>query len=216
MNLDELKSYQEELAGKVTLVDGFGRIERVAGVDVAYSGERAYGAAVVLDYKSMETLETRTAKTQVSFPYIPAFLSFREGEPMRAALRGLQSGYDVLLVNGHGIAHPRGIGLASHLGVELGVPTIGVARGLLCGKVAEKKLGSARVIRFKGREVGFKISVADKPLFISPGNMVSLASSLKIALSCMRGHGLPEPLWAAHNAASAAKDMGKINQSSYP
>lgn len=197
MDLEKLASYQEELAEKVTLADGFERLDRIAGVDVAYSGNHAYGAAVVHDYKSMEILETKSAKTVVSFPYIPTFLSFREAEPMTAALRGLEKSFDVLLVNGHGIAHPRGIGIASHLGVELGIPTIGVARGLLCGEVVENN------IRFKGRDVGFEIGVKGKPLFISPGNMVSLPSSLKIVLACMRGHKLPEPLWAAHNAASA-------------
>jgi len=205
MDLEKLVSYQEALAEKVTLVDGFERLLRIAGVDVAYSGNHAYGAAVVLDYKSksMEILETKTSRTVVSFPYIPTFLSFREAEPMVAALRGLENSYDVLLVNGHGIAHPRGIGIASHLGVELGIPTIGVARGLLCGEVIENK------IMFKGRKVGFKIGVkGGKPVFISPGNMVSLSSSLKIVLACMRGHGLPEPLWAAHNAASTAKGSG--------
>jgi deoxyribonuclease V len=203
MDLEKLVSYQEELAEKVTLVDNFERLDRIGGVDVAYSGNHAYGAAVVLDYKSMEILETKTSRTVVSFPYIPTFLSFREAEPMTAALRGLEKGFDILLVNGHGIAHPRGIGIASHLGVELGIPTIGVARGLLCGEVIENN------IMFKGRDVGFKIGVrGDKPLFISPGNMVSLPSSLKIVLACMRGHGLPEPLWAAHNAASAARDSG--------
>lgn len=209
MDLEKLAALQERLADNVVLRDGFKSLERIAGVDVAYSRSRAYSAAVVHD-SNMNILETKTARTVISFPYIPSFLSFREADPMKAVLRRLESAFDVLLVNGHGIAHPRGIGLASHLGVELNQPTIGVAKGLLCGKVAEKETDMARVIRFKGKEVGFKISVGGgKPLFISPGNMVSLKSSLKIVLSCMRGHGLPEPLWAAHTAASASKRKGK-------
>lgn len=207
MNLEKLVLLQRRLAKKVALRDGFARLERIAGVDVAYSGEHAYAAAVVLDYESMEILETKTAKTIVSFPYIPTFLSFRELEPMVVALRGLENNYDILFVNGHGIAHPRGLGIASHIGVSLGVPTIGVARGLLCGEVMEKGLEEASIIVFQGREVGFKLAMGKKgrALFISPGNMVSLPSSLKIVLSCMKGHKLPEPLWHAHTAASQAK-----------
>lgn len=202
MDLERLAAYQKELAEKVSLVDGFKGLDRIAGVDVAYADKKAYGAAVVLD-SDMNLLETKTARTLISFPYIPSFLSFREAEPMRAALGRLETDFDVLLVNGHGIAHPRGVGIASHLGVVLGLSTVGVAKGLLCGEVIEK-LERRRVIVYDGREVGFMIAAKGKPLFISPGNKVTLESSLRIVDACMRDHRLPEPLWAAHTAASKA------------
>jgi deoxyribonuclease V len=206
MNLEKLALLQHRLAKKVTLSDGFARLSRIAGVDVAYSGKRAYAAAAVYDYESMRLIETKVAESKVSFPYIPTYLSFREAEPMKNALQALKSGYDVLLVNGHGIAHPRGLGIASHLGVELRIPTIGVAKALLCGEVTEKGLEEASIIVFEGREVGYRLAVGKKyrPLFISPGNMVSLASALRIVKACMRGHALPEPLYVAHRAATEA------------
>lgn len=207
MDLKELASLQLRMAKKLVLRDGFSRIRHIAGVDVAYLHDIGHAAAAVLRYGDMHPVEIKSVAVNVSFPYIPGYLSFREAGPMKAAISALQGGFDVLLVNGHGIAHPRGLGIASHLGVELRVPTVGVARRLLCGEVVEGGGEEIRPVVYRGRIVGFRLlsGKGKKPLYVSPGNLVSLKSSLRIIRECVRGHVLPEPLYLAHQAASDAK-----------
>lgn len=195
------------MAKEVVLRDGFSKLEKIAGVDVAYKKNTAFAAAAVLEFKEMSILEVRTKVMYVSFPYIPGFLSFREAEPMKSAISNLIQDYDVLLVNGHGIAHPRGLGIASHIGVDLGVPSVGVAKGLLCGEVKEDSEKKAVPVFFEDRVVGYRITPGRKrrPIYVSPGNLVSLKSSLEIVKACLRRHSLPEPLYKAHRAAAEAK-----------
>jgi deoxyribonuclease V len=112
---------------------------------------------------------------------------------------------DLLFLDGHGICHPRGLGLASHIGVSLGKPSIGVAKSRLCGDFREPKLGKPESIVFGKRQVGWAFRGRFRPIFISPGNMVSLDESLKVTLRCLRNHRLPEPLRLAHLYAGEAK-----------
>jgi deoxyribonuclease V len=213
MDLDRLARLQLKMAKKVVLKDDFSKPRRIAGVDVAYELDYAFAAAAVLRFKDMTPLEIKIQSTRVSFPYIPGYLSFREAEPMKLALRALESDYDLLFVNGHGIAHPRGLGIASHIGVELSVPTVGVAKGLLCGEVKKGNLERTMPIIYKDRRVGFKIFPGKKggAIYISPGNMITLSSSLKIVKACMKGHALPEPLYMAHHKATRAKKKSMLS-----
>jgi deoxyribonuclease V len=192
--LKGLAKEQEGLARKVSLRDGFKRLERVAGADLSFSDEKIFSSVVVCSHPSMEVLETATHESRVGFPYIPGFLSYREAPSIARAFKRLKTRPDILLVDGQGICHPRGIGLASHLGITLDVPAIGVAKSRLCGEARGKG------IFLKGRQVGWLLETRPgaRPLYVSPGHRVSLESSLEIARSCIRDHRLPEPLRLAH------------------
>lgn len=204
----EFIKIQENLAKKVVLRDGFYKLKRVAGSDLAFHGTRLFCASVALDYNSLEILEKRFIEAKVSFPYVPTFLAFREAAPIIEAVKKLK--FDVLMLDGHGIAHPRRIGIASHVGVQLNVPTIGVAKRILCGEVEEKLVtGEPAPLVYKSEQVGYAYRSKDgtNPIYISPGHKVSLESSLKIVLHCIRKHKLPEPTRLAHMLAMSKNNL---------
>lgn len=185
-----------ELSQMVEAVELEHDAELVAGVDVSYVGGAAYSAAVVMD-ESLDVLEVSTAETRVDFPYVPGFFSYRELRPAMKALQGL-SDYDVLMVNGHGLAHLRGFGLASHIGVETNKPTIGVARRLLCGELDDPD-AEETPIRHNGEVIGAKMtSPTGSPVYVSVGHLITLEACIEIADACFLDHSLPEPLMAAH------------------
>lgn len=208
LDIGKLYALQEKLAKKVSLKDHLppDKIEYVAGCDLAYSGERVFCAIVVLNFSSLEIIREKVVKTDIRFPYIPTLLAFREKDPILKAVKGVA--FDVLMVDGQGIAHPRGLGIASHIGVMLNKPTIGVAKSRLCGEVqGEFEAGKTAPLIYEGRQVGHAL-VAKKntrPIYISPGHKVSLDSSLEIVQRCIRGHKLPEPTRLAHLKAEATK-----------
>ncbi len=194
--LNLLALEQMELSELVEAVELLHEAELVAGVDVAYVGGVAFSAAVVMD-ESLDVLEVSTAETRVEFPYVPGFFSYRELRPALKALQGL-SGYDVLIVNGHGLAHPRGFGLASHIGVEANKPSIGVARRLLCGELDDPD-AEETLIRHGGKVVGAKMtSPTGSPVYVSVGHLITLEACVEIVDTCFLDHSLPEPLMAAH------------------
>jgi len=194
-----LKRLAEFQLGQASLVDeedGVGKIGLVAGVDAAYSRESGYAACVVID-SDLEVVETGSAEVEASFPYIPGYLSYREAPVVRAAVEEV-SGFDVLLVNGHGVAHPRGYGLASHVGLALDVPSIGVAGRRLVGEEGVMVEGQAP-IRYGGRVVGVKLRMGGhSPIYVSVGHRVSLESSVRIVRRTMSDGRFPEPLREAH------------------
>ena len=197
--LESLALEQIELSDKVQAVELDREAELIAGVDVSYVGGVAFSAAVVMD-ESLDVVEVSTAETRVEFPYVPGFFSYRELRPAVRALHGL-SGYDVLMVNGHGVAHPRGFGLASHIGVELKKPTIGVARRLLCGELDDPDADET-LIRHSGKVIGAKMtSPTGSPVYVSVGHLITLESCVEIADAYFLDHSLPEPLMAAHRYA---------------
>lgn len=190
------------LAKKVVSEDRIPKtIRLVAGVDAAYAGDLAFGAAAVLDYDSLEVLETQTAMRQVTFPYVPTLLSFRELPVVAACIRKLKMQPDILLVDGHGRAHPLKCGLASHLGVALGKPTVGVAKSRLIGE--QMKIGEDTFLTHDG-EVAAAVVLAvkgAKPIYVSVGHMVSLETAVNIVRHCIHGFLVPEPIRAAHSLA---------------
>lgn len=208
--LETLVEEQERLARRVSLRDGFTKLERVGGMDSAYSGGMAFSSVVVCGYPSMEVLGSASHASREAFPYISGFLSYREVPSMAGAFRKLEARPDVFLVDGQGICHPRGIGLASHLGVLLGIPTIGVAKSRLCGTA-----DGGRIL-LGGRQVGWLMRPGrgSKPLYVSPGHMVSLSSSREIVSSCMRDHRLPEPLRLAHLYSNRERNKHEGNPAS--
>ncbi|MEM0438177.1 MAG: endonuclease V [Candidatus Micrarchaeia archaeon] len=210
MNLQNLFKLQETLASNVILEDRFGKIRLIGGIDAAYSGDTATCVAVVLDYRTLEPVESAHVRSRTTFPYIPGLLSFRESPIMKKAYLKLRHKPDILLVNGNGLIHPRGLGIASHLGIMLDTPTIGVAQRLLCGEV-----GKDGLIFLNGRHVGYEYRAqgihsrnpqrTGAPIYISPGHKVSLKSSLRIVKHCIAGHKLPEPLFLADKLSKQLK-----------
>jgi deoxyribonuclease V len=179
------------------------KIRLIAGVDVAYAGETAIGAVAVLDYESLELLERQTATCTVRFPYIPTLLSFREIPAAIACTKKLKLQPDVFLVDGQGIAHPYRCGFASHLGLALRKPMVGVAKSRLVGEPANAYLVD------KGQIIGAVVTTKEgsKPVFVSVGHLVSLETAVKIVKHCLRNSRIPEPLLQAHEIATAERQL---------
>jgi deoxyribonuclease V len=161
---------QKDIARKVIARDDFGKIKLVCGVDIAYDGDIAYCSAVVME-KGEVVLESNDHKTTVSHPYVPGLLMLREAEPILQTVKLLKS-YDLLLVDGHGLLHPRKCGLACYVGVTLDKPTIGVAKSRLCGKVRQDDY-----LEFRGEILGFMFG---KKMYVSVGHRVSLETAIAI------------------------------------
>jgi deoxyribonuclease V len=181
------------------------KIRLVAGVDVSYGEEDAVGAAVVLDYETLNLVECQVAVCKVKFPYFPTLLSFREVPAAVACIRKLKLQPDVFLVDGQGLAHPYRCGFASHLGLAIGKPTIGVAKSRLIGKPT--KIGEDILLVQDKQIVGSVVTTKEyvKPIYVSIGHLISLATAVKIVRHCTRGNRIPEPLLAAHRIASEKK-----------
>lgn len=184
-------------------------IRYVAGVDVAYSGENSIGAVAVLDFASLSTVEFEVARVKTSYPYVPTLLSFREISPAVSAIQKLEVRPDVFLIDGQGIAHPYRLGFASHLGLMINKPTIGVAKSLLCGEVQPFNGQRLAPIIDHGETIGMAVITVPgkKPLYVSIGHQVSLERSVQVVAHCVRGYRIPEPIGRAHMAANAEKKL---------
>jgi len=175
--------------------------EYIAGVDAAFSKDWTFAAACLYRYPHLTLMEQAAAAKQLTFPYVPGYLLFREGPAIIAALRKLKKKPDVILLDGQGIAHPRGIGSASHLGVLLDIPTIGCAKTRLVGEYREpgERKGNWTELQFDGRTVGAVLRTRDRvrPLFLSPGHRIDLPGTIRVALGCVGRYRIPEPLRCA-------------------
>ena len=181
------------------------RIEYVAGVDVAYAKEYSIGAVAVLDFGDMTLIERTTSQQATRVPYRSTFLSFRELSPTVSAVKRLKTKPDVFLVDGHGLAHPRRLGFASHLGLALDAPTIGVAKRILCGEVRNNGSEQWKPVVHEGEIVGcaLRSKPGAKPIYVSIGHKVTLQTAIGIVLHCTRDYRIPEPLRQAHLAAKS-------------
>ncbi|MEA1984330.1 MAG: endonuclease V [Euryarchaeota archaeon] len=209
---DSLKQLQSQIASEVIVEDRFAPLLRIGGVDCSYLDERIICAVVVLDYETLEPLEHVHATREVSFPYIPTFFSFREGAAIIEAFRKLEVRPDLLMLDGCGIDHPRRAGLASHIGVLLDIPTIGVAKNILCGTAdVPHRPGETSPLVYQGEQRGWllKTTGPSRPIVISPGHRVSLQSVIDIVEHCLLGHKLPEPTRCAHTYVNELKRMKK-------
>ena len=190
---------QNELRHQVRIEDAFDPPKTIAGVDVGFDTVRdeAKASIVLLDAQTMAVKAQVTTHQAVSFPYIPGFLSFREIPVLLRALSDLPEMPDMLMVDGQGIAHPRRLGIAAHLGVVTGLPSIGVAKSLLCGTYQEPgpEKGATSLLMHKGEKIGTVLRSKDnvKPLFISPGHRVSHDTAVAYVLRCLTKYRLPEP-----------------------
>lgn len=204
----EAIAIQQQLRTLVQVEDDFAMPHTVAGVDVGFEqGNRVTRAAVaVLSFPALELVEYTIAREATRFPYVPGLLSFREVPAVLAALQQLSVLPDMLLCDGQGIAHPRRLGIASHLGVLLDRPTIGVAKSRLVGsheEVGEEK-GAWQPLMDKGEVIGCVLRSRSRvtPLFISPGHRIGLDSAREMVLACTTRYRLPETTRWAHRLAS--------------
>lgn len=218
MTSEEAKAQQTAMRGLVSLEDGFGEIKAVAGVDLSLDVEKNEGHAVVvvLSFPDFHVLETRYADAALKMPYIPGLLSFRESPVVLEAFAQIETVPDLILVDGQGLAHPRGFGIACHLGVLLDIPSIGVAKSFLYGKYDAAALGKTAgdsvplKDRAEQRVIGSvtRTKPRTNPLFLSPGHKISVVSATRLVLDCGRGYRLPEPTRQAHNLITAFKKTG--------
>lgn len=207
LDLNDLARIQENVARQVVQRDGFKRLETIAGCDISFAeGDRAYAACAILNYGNLGLVKQKAIKVKLKLPYIPTFLAFRELEGMLKALNSMEA--DVYMVGAHGVAHPRRAGLASHLGVMLDRPTLGVAKSKLCGEAKEpsKKRGAYTLLNEDGETIGgvLRTKSGSKPVYVSVGHKISLKSAIDLTLKTTREHRLPEPLHLAHELATKA------------
>jgi deoxyribonuclease V len=209
----EAKAIQADLAKRVERVDAMSldQITTVAGVDNSYltvDGQAlACAAIVVLTFPSLQIVETAVAWSPVTFPYVPGLLSFREAPAILAACAAVKAEPDVILFDGQGYAHPRRLGLASHLGVVLDRPTIGCAKSRLVGHFAEpeRRFGASTQLIDRGEVVGaaLRTKPRHKPLFVSPGHKISVETAVAITLACCQEtEFMPTPTRLAHEIVS--------------
>lgn len=200
LGIEEAKAKQRELAQRVVLEDQFGEIRYIAGVDMAIdelSGGMARAAVVLFSFPDLTILEKHVYEEPMRMPYIPGLLSFRELPSLLGALAQLKQRADLVMVDGQGIAHPRRLGIASHLGLWIDTPTIGCAKSILVGKhePVGEAVGDWQPLIYYHQTIGaaLRTRLKVKPMFISQGHKISLESSLKYVLDCGRGYRLPEP-----------------------
>ena len=208
----EAIAIQQQLRGEVKLAGPYDRDhppETVAGVDVGFEAANTItrAAVVVLDFPSLEPIEHAIYREPTRFPYVPGLLSFREIPAVLGAMEKLESLPDLLLCDGQGIAHPRRLGIASHLGLLTGIPSIGVGKSRLIGSYEEpgEEKGSWTPLLDKGETIGAVVRTHSntKPLYISPGHGIDLESAIYFVLACTRRYKLPETTREAHNLASS-------------
>jgi deoxyribonuclease V len=196
---------QKELASQVVRQTRLGPVKVVAGLDAAFGSGQVRAAAAVLSYPELELMEYAIATRPVTFPYLPGLLSFREGPAVLEALAGLSRRPDLLIFDGHGLAHPRRFGLACHIGLLLDIPAIGCAKSRLCGRYEEPgpERGSSTLLRDGQEIIGAVVRTrpAVRPVFVSIGHRVDLATSRHYVLACCQGYRLPETTRWAHRLA---------------
>ncbi len=207
----EAVAAQRDLRGRVQLVPA-AVPDRIAGIDCAFLDDAIITVAVVWDVPGAKVLETRAARAPLSFPYVPGLLSFREVPVMLTVLRRLTTPVGGILCDGQGIAHPRRFGLASHLGVITGLPTVGCAKSRLTGTHREPgtRRGSVAPLMDGGERIGSVLRTRDgvRPVYVSPGHLCDHDSSVHWVLACRGGFRLPEPTRLADRLVAQYKRTG--------
>lgn len=193
-------SIQTELQTKVSLKKSFKTIKLIAGCDAAIdiASNQMFGGVIVYSYPDLKEIERQNASEKISFPYVPGFLSFREAPLLLKVIERLKTNPDLFIFDGQGIAHPRMLGIASHLGLFLDRPAIGCAKSRLIGDYKEPgtKRGSYTTLFNKQhKQIGIVLRTRDnvKPLFISPGHKIDFENSKKVILNCFDGYRVPKP-----------------------
>lgn len=202
---------QQLMRHQVRIEDDFPPIKTIAGIDVGYdiNLNMSKAALVVIDTATLRPLESRIVIEPTPFAYIPGLPSFREAPVILKGLEKLETKPDILMIDGHGIAHPRRLGIAAHIGVLTGMPAFGVAKSVLCGTYIEPgpEKGSTELLIHKGERIGtiYRSRTNVKPLIISPGHRISQESALKITISTLTRYRLPEPTRLADKLSKVRK-----------
>lgn len=201
-----LANIQWKLAEQVIKKDFFTELKNIAGVDVSFThNTQAVAAGVILDLETLDVIEQVIQEVELLFPYIPGFLGFRESNAMVSVLNDLKKTYDVVMVNGHGLLHPRGFGLASHVGIMIDKPTLGVAKNLIVGSRIKEDINSSDFIIFRNGVIGAYLN----GIYVSIGHKISLKTALKLVeeTSIFK---TPEPIRQAHiHATNTFKNILK-------
>ncbi len=214
---EEARAVQIRLTGSVLLQPLPSSFEILGSSDIGYVPAIDRLVAVMLTFRwpGLELLETSHVVAPIEFPYIPGLLSFREIAHLIVAFSRLSHPPDILLCDGQGIAHPRHLGLASHLGLCLDIPTVGCAKKRLCGShdPFDLRRGNYTSLRYKGQTVGYVFCTRDnvKPVYISPGHMADLETSRQLIERCLGRYRIPEPLRQAHNTATQLRQRLKAS-----
>ena len=199
---------QEKLRARVVHEDRLGPVRHVCGVDVGFEagGTITRAAVAVLSFPALEPVESAIARRKTSFPYVPGLLSFRETPAVLDALGRLKTAPDLLLCDGQGVAHPRRCGLASHIGLAANIPSIGVAKTRLIGvhRDPPDRRGAWAPLVDAGETIGavLRTRAGVKPVYVSIGHRVSLATAIRFTLACCTRYRLPETTRRAHRLAS--------------
>jgi deoxyribonuclease V len=221
MNAAQAREIQLSLARKVVIENEVINPRLVAGIDISAPDAQgvARGAVIVLRYPEFSMVEVKVVEGKITFPYIPGLLSFRESPLILAACEKLSNTPDLILLDGQGIAHPRRMGLASHVGLFLDLPTVGCAKSILCGqhRPVGEEAGSYAELLDKGELIGAALRTKSgvRPVYVSVGHKIDLAAALQWVIKCCRGYRLPEPTRLAHLAAggilaSEPSSQGKL------
>ena len=204
ISYDKAINIQQSLSSQITLEPLNSPVELVAGADVSYSkgSNTFYSGVVILRLSDMSIIEEATAEGNVDFPYIPGLLSFRESPVLIKAFEKIKITPDAVIFDGQGIAHPRSLGIASHLGLILDIPSIGCAKNILVGEYNNlgDEFGEYSLMMYKNKAVGAAVRTKKKvsPVFVSPGHKIDIESSINTILRVCRGYRLPEPTRQAH------------------
>lgn len=204
----EALEVQRRLGGQVRQLPLAKPVKTIAGADVSYQKEskEVYAAALVFSYPDLVLVDQALVADKVAFPYVPGLLSFREAPVLTRAFRKVRRKPDVIIFDGQGIAHPKGIGLASHMGLILDCPSIGCAKTRLVGthSLLPETRGSIALLNDQGRVVGSAVRTRErvKPVFVSPGHAITIEESIHLVLNSCKGYKLPEPTRQAHIAAN--------------
>ena len=207
----EIQKYLKE--NNLILKNEFKEIKTIAGADVSFSkySDTVFAAVILMSYENLEIIEKVHSVDSACFPYVPGYLSFREVPVLLKAFEKLKDPPDIIICDGHGIAHPRGFGLASHLGVILDIPSIGVAKKKLVGEheYLGNESGSKVDLIYNNSKVGIVLRSRTnvKPVYISPGHKVGFEDSLEIVKKTIRKYRLAEPIRAAHKYVNEIRKL---------
>jgi deoxyribonuclease V len=205
----EAIALQRELAPQIDMSDANATFHTIAGIDVGIKGEIARAAVVVMTFPELQEVERVCSERPITMPYIPGLLSFRETPVILDALASMEHTPDVLIFDGQGYAHPRRMGIATHVGILLDQPTIGCAKSRLCGTHEEPgpERGSYTWLRHKEEIIGavLRTRTQIRPVYVSVGHRIRLETVIDLILCCGAGYRLPEPTRWAHRVASGTR-----------
>ncbi len=212
LSISEAVELQRKLAGEIVCSGKPEKIDHVAGIDLAYdkSANLGFCAVVLCTYPALKVSRICRVHDEVRFPYVPGLLSFREGPLVLKALANLDIQPDVIIFDGQGIAHPRRLGIAAHMGLLLNMPSIGCAKSRLCGSYEEPGLDRGEksfLFDRKNRPIGSVLRTRRgvKPVFVSPGHLVGLGEAVEIVMNCLTKYRIPEPVRIADIEATKYK-----------